>query len=353
MTRDLALEAWFLMRLGSMAIPPFAAHIEDQERISEDRPTAIRPSNLGGCERKIAIQETLIGDGAGPWIETIPAALATKFDFGTHIHRVIQGAIPDLAHEIKVAYRGIPGTFDTRVDGCVIDWKTIERKGAAAIKKAGKAREDHHGQVNLYAVADAPSGTSRAAVGYIIKDGETATTFDADHILIFSGPIDVALADAWANKADRIRAHVAAESLPVYEPVLECRWCPVKAECFRRMPVEAEQHSKIVGSTMAEPERLAAFMALAQGDELRVEWEPSNAFGPRMSDDDTKAAAVMVFGPDGRQVGYLPATGSGTADGIARHLRNGGRVKATVKELTGGVAGKENRGVNVLLLLSD
>lgn len=103
---------------------------------------------------------------------------------------------------------------------------------------------------------------------------------------------------------------------------------------------------------MAGEERLAAFVALREGDALRLEWEPTNEYGPRMPDDETQAAAIMVFGPTGVQVGYLPATGSPTASIVARHLRAGGVASATVIECTGGVDGRENHGRNVEIMLA-
>lgn len=350
LVRDPILEAWFVRKLANVAVPPFKAIVEPQTRVSVERPTAIRPSNLAGCERKIVLQEAAIQACAGPWIEVIPAALATKFDFGTHIHRTIQGAIPELAHEIKVSYKTLQGTLDTRANRTVIDYKSIDKKGFSALKRSGVAREDHAGQNNLYSVAD---GAEKSAVLYILKDGETEAKLDADHLLAFSGPSDVALADLWDDKAERIRDHVKAGSLPAYESVLECRWCGRKSECWARLAQDTELHSRIVGVTFSDFARVVG--ELSPGENLDLVWNGANEHGSRLADNPELGAAVEVRRKDGTLLGHLPDEGSGspTAQILAKHLRNGGRAVTTITEITGGTEDKPNNGCNLLLLLSN
>ena len=106
-------------------------------------------------------------------------------------------------------------------------------------------------------------------------------------------------------------------------------------------------HSKIVGTTFAPGFRLAV-ERLEVGDKLALDWDPKNVRGSRLTPD--QGAAVRVSWGN-RHIGHLPDTGSATAQRVASHIREGGSAYAEITEITGGTAGKENRGVNILITL--
>lgn len=191
-------------------------------------------------------------------------------------------------------------------------------------------------------------GANKAGIVYLEKgkDGISLT----GKLMAFTGDVPD-LPHEFDLKAHRILGHLEAETLPAYEPQLACRWCPVRAACGKTKPAEMEFHTKLCGQTFREGLDLAA-IGLEEGQELTLIWEPENQYGSRITED--QGAAVKVVAGD-RQLGYVPDEGSGvpTAQIIARHFKAGGKVKAVITNLTGGVEGRENRGVNLLVLCSD
>lgn len=340
--RDTEFETWLLGRLAGVEIPAFVAPTEPETRAIAELKDILRPSGMYKCERQLAILA-----GSVPFESTIDAALRTKFDFGTHIHKTIQAALPEYLHEVQIQGPWLKGSLDTSADGGtrVLDYKTADKKTFRAVIKAGEAREDHVKQISWYG---RHHRAELVTVIYVLKDTETSTTFDADHVAAFTSAVPGGEHEFDA-KAERIKAHLKAGSLPAFEPALECRWCSVKEACCKAKPQEMEFHTKLVGQTFREGLDLAA-IGLEEGQELTLAWEPENTYGSRITED--QGAAIKVLAGD-RQLGYVPDTGVPTAQIIARHIKAGGRTKAVITDLTSGVAGKENRGVNLLVLLSE
>lgn len=337
--RDEALEAWLIERLSGVDLAGFEAPTEPAVRVATDIRDVLRPSRMAGCERMLALMA-----GSLPLTAEWSVKSLTAVNFGTHVHKRIQAVLPG-HHEIKVEGPWLRGSLDTAGHTTVIDYKTIDKKGAGAVKKAGKPRDDHWAQVTWYA---RHHGKPRASVVYVPKTAETEA--DLTKLMAFTGDVPD-LPHEFDLKAHRILAHIEAETLPAYEPQLACRWCPVRAACGKARPVEMEFHTKLVGQTFREGLDLAA-IGLEEGQELTLIWEPENQYGSRITED--QGAAVKVMAGD-RQLGYVPDEGSGvpTAQIIARHFKAGGKVKAVITNLTGGVEGRENRGVNLLILCSD
>lgn len=338
-------------KLDGLDLSGFVAPTEPEIRTAKSVRDVLRPSNMHRCERALTLTIRAL-----PFTSTTPVVALVAMNFGTHVHRKIQAALPDLVHEKKVKGPWLCGSMDTQ-DGSImgIDWKTINRKGFLQRGAKQVAEESHALQSSWYA---RHAGLPQAGVVYIGKppDGSPPEKLDTGKNLVaFSADVDTSEPHPYDLKLERIRAHHKAQSLPPYVAMDECRWCLVRSECWARMPVERELHTKLVGHYAAnDPERLASALATQEGDRLELIWESTNDFGPRLSDDETKAAAVMVL-HEGRHIGYLPATDSPTADQVARHLRNGGQAIATVTQCTGTDAesGRNTGGRNLMVLLSE
>ncbi|MBM3273868.1 MAG: HIRAN domain-containing protein [Candidatus Sericytochromatia bacterium] len=345
---DAALTATLREKLDGLDVSGFVPPTVPEIRVAQTVRDVLRPSNMHRCERALTLTIRAL-----PFTSTTPIEALTAMNWGTHVHRKIQ-AFLELPNEIKVKGPWLRGSKDLQWEpDHSLDLKTIDRKGFLAVTKAGVARDDHRMQQTWYSTH---SGDDKASVVYIGKpaNGSLPEKINGEHIAAFTSEVDRSAPHPYDEKLERIRAHHNGETLPPYEAVPECRWCPVQAECFKNLDLRSPDYgfSKIVGQYAAEdPARLSAFIALKVGDVLRLEWEPANPHGPRMADDDSRAAAVKVVGPDGTQVGYLPATGSPTAQIVARHIRSGGNASAVVTECTGGDNGK-NHGRNIELALS-
>lgn len=340
--RDPGFEAHLLGLLAG-PVPPFLALGEPlTRRYTTDR-DILRPSGMGNCPRRLALEVQAL-----PFERTIEALSMDRMDFGTHMHAWIQGLVPG-RHEVKVASMALAGSLDTlNPDGRVLDYKSIDQKGFKAVVKADAAREDHKHQVNWYC---AQTPAQMYTVVYVGKSGPTSADISPETLACYTYPVDVARAAEWDLLATEIRDHAKAGSLPVYEAVLACRWCPVQAACWARLPGETEFGTKINGSTFRGQDGNLVLSRLVPGQELRLEHEPSNEYGSRIT-DDMGAAVKVMWGP--LHLGYLPDEGSGarTAQVVARHLMAGGRAKAMVKEITGGRDGAETYGCNLTILLS-
>ncbi len=345
--RDSALESYLIERLAPIEVPLFVAPTGPQARTLSKTEDVLRPSSMGKCERALAL---LVG--SLPVVQTIDASTLTKFDFGTHVHGVVQKALAGARHEVKVRRGSLKGSFDTELldfpCNPILDWKTADKRTSSAVKKAGAPRDDHAAQVNFYAVAN---GSQRAAVVYLPKVGDTQ--IDLSGLVAFSFDADVGLADEWEAKAQRVRAHVERKTLPPIVELLECRWCPVKSQCVRSQgadPTLDIWHSKIVGTTFRD--QSLADIGLTVGEKIALVWEPDNEHGSRLDEEGKVGAAVKACRQDGHHLGYLPDSNSPTAALVAHHLRRGGTAHAVLTELTGGTAEKTNVGLNIEVWLS-
>ena len=95
-------------------------------------------------------------------------------------------------------------------------------------------------------------------------------------------------------------------------------------------------NSKIVGSTFI-PGGQEALKALSIGQVLFLVREPDNEYDPN---------AIAIYNGN-VHLGYLPKD---TAAKINKDVADG-LVQCEVAELTGGTAGKENRGCNILITI--
>lgn len=105
-------------------------------------------------------------------------------------------------------------------------------------------------------------------------------------------------------------------------------------------------HSKIVGTTFIEN---IPWQFLQMGDVLELEWEKDNPHGPRYL--GFAQAVKVAHRKTDAHIGYLPSTGSPTAAIVINHKNAGGECHAIISQITGGVSGKETKGINVKVLL--
>jgi len=312
----------------------------------------VRPSGIHRCPRAQVLASGLDPD------ENIKLNPKTGLAFavGTAIHEIIQNAIPDVPAEETWDSGVMTGHSDLRIikPGILVDLKTINVEGYLDVAKKGP-KPEHIGQVTWYAVQ---AGCDHAAIVYINKNGTIPASLKADKDLdpvfqVMEVEVNPETARQMDNRAEDILAHVTNKTLPRYAEVVECRWCEVKAACQKALMAQAQQDSghrwrtmasKVVGTTFRDG---LDFSAIAAGDPLELAWDKDNPYGPRR--DDGFAQAVKVF-HKGEHLGFLPATGSPTAEIVSDHLAAGGSVSCQVSEVTGGGPGK-NHGINVEIRL--
>ena len=203
-------------------------------------------------------------------------------------------------------------------------------------------------------IRDMAQGKNFAALTVIPKSGHPMTHVmwvdaDDEHVLI-NTELGRAKAAAMDERAEGILGHVKAGTLPRYEQIVECRWCDHKAACQSALVAEAKAgahewrhiNSKVVGTTFRAGEYDWPTI-LVPGAALELVWDKDNPHGPRRGDGT--AAAVKVIS-EGHHLGFLPATGSPTAEIVSDHLAAGGTASCRVTEVTGGGPGK-NHGLNI------
>lgn len=341
-----------------------------------------RPSGIYRCERAQVLEGVLAAEaaeaGGGFKGEAYSARTMLAFYLGTAAHTLLQAGALDKAPgpnqcftELKVIGRrngrvtmtgSADFAFPNRNGGEIWDLKTTSGEGFAEVALAGEPKAHHVGQVNWYAYH---AGYKRWAVIYLNKNGTVpkaaqpklkAAYPDGAPSLVLAYGGDVYEPVEEDEKALRIIDAIAARRLPSLAANQgdACRWCYLKATCEAEAIREsaagaglkhAEWNSKVVGTTF----RQASFPLeeLEAGEEVDLRWEPDNQHAPV---EDGRSIAVGVWAR-GEQIGYLPSTGSPTASLVAAHYRAGGLARATVEEVTGGTAGKANRGVNLRIKL--
>lgn len=312
----------------------------------------VRPSGIHRCGRAQVLASRLDPEET---FELNPKT-ALAFAVGTAIHEIIQGQLPEVPAEEAWDSGTMTGHSDLRIirDGAsyvLADIKTINVEGYIEVAKKGP-KPEHVAQANWYAVQ---AGCPYGAIVYVNKNGTIPAGMKADKDLnptfqVLPFDVDPALAAEMDEKAQFILDHVKAGTLPRYEQVIECRWCDHKAACQAALVTEAKAsahewrhiNSKVVGTTF----RAGGFNwseVLTAGSALVLEWDKDNPHGPRRADGT--AAAVKVIA-EGHHIGFLPATGSPTAEIVSDHLAAGGTVSCRVTEITGGGPGK-NHGLNI------
>lgn len=312
----------------------------------------VRPSGIHRCARAQVLASKLDPEET---FELNPKT-ALAFAVGTAIHEIIQGKLPEVPAEEQWNSGAMTGHSDLRiirgVESLVLaDIKTCNVEAYLEVAKKGP-KPEHVAQANWYAVQ---AGCPFGAIVYVNKNGTIPAGLKADKDLnptyqVHPFDVDPALAAEMDDKARGILDHVKAGTLPRYEQVLECRWCDHRAACQAALVADAKSgdrewrhiNSKVVGTTF----RAGGFNwseVLTAGSPLVLEWDKDNPHGPRRTDGT--AAAVKVIA-EGHHIGFLPATGSPTAEIVSDHLAGGGTVSCRVTELTGGGPGK-NHGLNI------
>jgi hypothetical protein len=103
-------------------------------------------------------------------------------------------------------------------------------------------------------------------------------------------------------------------------------------------------YTKVAGVTKENPDgerRQKIIKELEAGERVILVREPDNKFDPN---------AIRVDSGFG-QIGYIPADTA--ANNLASLMDRGHKVKAEISEITGGVAGKRTRGVNLQISVFD
>ena len=95
--------------------------------------------------------------------------------------------------------------------------------------------------------------------------------------------------------------------------------------------------SKVNGTTFREKEHPLPWDEFTIGDLLLLEREPTNEFDKN---------AVKVVWSRGIHIGYIPKS---TAITVSELIKDGHKMYAKINELTGGVDGKEAKGINIKL----
>ena len=310
----------------------------------------VRPSGIHRCRRAQVLAARLDPQE----VIQLPRKLALAFEVGTKTHEIIQGNLPEVPAEETWDSGSMTGHSDLRLveDGILMDLKTINVEGYVEVFKNGP-KPEHIGQVTWYAVQ---AGCSAAAIVYINKNGTIPAglkpkTGELDPTYqVLPLEVDPAVARKMDIRAEVIKEHVKDRTLPRYKQVTECRWCDHRAACQQALVIEARAsvhewkhiNSKVVGTTF----RAGGFNwpeVLTAGSPLVLEWDKDNPHGPRRVDGT--AAAVRVIA-EGHHIGFLPATGSPTAEIVSDHLAAGGSFSCRVTEVTGGGPGK-NHGLNI------
>lgn len=310
----------------------------------------VRPSGIHRCDRAQVLAARLDPT------ETIqlPRKLALAFEVGTKTHEIVQGNLSEVPSEETWDSGVMTGHSDLRLvrEGILLDLKTINVEGYVEVFKNGP-KPEHVAQVTWYAVQ---AGCTGAAIVYINKNGTIPAglkpkTGDLDPTYqVLPIEVDETIAAGMDIKAHRILTHVKSGTLPRYEQVLECRWCDHKAACHKALADDARLtgaqrfrhiNTKVVGTTFRKngPD----WTTCEAGYPLELEWDKDNPHGPRRADGTAQAVKVSL---QGVHIGFLPATGSPTAEIVSDHLAAGGTASARVTEVTGGGPGK-NHGLNI------
>jgi CRISPR/Cas system-associated exonuclease Cas4 (RecB family) len=311
----------------------------------------VRPSGIHRCPRAQVLAARLDPQE----VIQLPRKLALAFEVGTKTHEIIQGNLPEVPAEETWDSGVMTGHSDLRLveDGILMDLKTINVEGYVEVFKSGP-KPEHIGQVTWYAVQ---AGCSAAAIVYINKNGTIPAglkpkTGELDPTYqVLPLEVDPAVARKMDIRAEVIKEHVKDGTLPRYEQVLECRWCEVKQACNKALVDQARQdggqrfrhiNTKVVGTTFRNggPD----WTTCEAGYPLELEWDKDNPHGPRRADGTAQAVKVLL---EGAHIGFLPATGSPTAEIVSDHLAAGGTASAKVTEVTGGGPGKKNHGLNI------
>ena len=309
----------------------------------------VRPSGIHKCARAQVLASRLDPDEV---IELSPKT-ALAFAVGTAIHEIVQGEIPEVPAEEEWNSGVMVGHSDLRIlrkgeSFILADIKTINVEGYIEVAKKGP-KPEHVDQATWYAVQ---AGCPYGAIIYINKNGTIPAPLRKDlevdpTFQVHEFNVNPLAAERMDDKARDILDHVKAGTLPRYEQVTECRWCDHKAACQSALVTEAKAsahewrhiNSKVVGTTF----RTVDFSALEVGTALVLEWDKDNPHGPRRA-DGTAAAVKVLYNQV--HLGFLPATGSPTAEIVSDHLAAGGTASCRVSEVTGGGPGK-NHGINV------
>lgn len=307
----------------------------------------VRPSGIHRCSRAQVLASRLDPDE----MIQLPVRLAAAFEFGTAVHELIQRSLPEVPAEETWDSGVMTGHSDLRMteDGILVDLKTINVEGYVEVAKNGP-KQEHLEQVSWYAVQ---AGCAAAAIVYINKNGTIPATMKKGLELdplwqVCPIEVDRFVAKAMDNKAQVIKDHVAAGTLPKFAEIVECRWCDHRTACYAARAKEAttEQdwrhiNSKVVGTTF----RAGGYdwTQAESGTALELAWDKDNPHGPRREDGTAQAVKVLL---EGHHIGFLPASNSPTAQIVSDHLAAGGTASARVTEITGGGPGK-NHGMNI------
>jgi len=312
----------------------------------------VRPSGIHRCDRAQVLAARL--DPAE--VIQLPRKLALAFEVGTKTHEIVQGNLPEVPSEETWDSGVMIGHSDLRLvrEGILIDLKTINVEGYIEVAKKGP-KPEHVAQVTWYAVQ---SKSIRAAIVYVNKNGSIPAGLKAPKdlnptYLVCPLPMSresIAIAQGMDARAEGIISHVTNKTLPAYQEVLECRWCDHKAACHKALVEDARAaaklvfrhiNTKVVGTTFREggPD----WTTCEPGHPLELAWDKDNPHGPRRTDGTAQAVKVLL---GGEHIGFLPATGSPTAEIVSDHLAAGGTASARVNEITGGGPGK-NHGINI------
>jgi hypothetical protein len=312
----------------------------------------VRPSGIHRCARAQVLAARLDPQE----LIQLPRKVALAFEVGTKTHEIIQSNLAEVPAEETWDSGAMTGHSDLRLveDGILIDLKTINVEGYLEVFRNGP-KPEHVGQVSWYAVQ---AGCAVAAIVYINKNGtipaglkrtclpkvgELDPTYQVCPI-----EVDRVVAEDMDKKAQVIKNHVAAATLPKFAEIAECRFCDHRTACYAARAKEATTehgwrhiNSKVVGTTF----RAGGYdwTKAESGTALELEWDKDNPHGPRREDGTAQAVKVLL---DGVHIGFLPASTSPTAQIVSDHLAAGGTASARVTEITGGGPGK-NHGMNI------
>jgi single-stranded-DNA-specific exonuclease len=103
----------------------------------------------------------------------------------------------------------------------------------------------------------------------------------------------------------------------------------------------SEFHSKVAG--ISHYQKYVRFCK--SGMPLILKLEPENPYDPDAVAVWILARSLFFFTSE-VQIGHLEARLAGE---ISRHIRNGGKISASISEITGGTSVKQTRGVNILI----
>ncbi len=375
--------------------------------------TKPRASGIGDCELALVFK-ALLPEGT-VIRKHLRNFLSTRM--GTFIHELIQNANwgDEAIAEDEIDREFMRGHSDLfmKQAGIEPDLKTVFADDFVDVAANCRPQKNSHVvQANWYAVMH---GCKRVALVYInrnlkltdhLRRSQAWQTYlrqypgASETMVAIAFDADPRLAAAANRKAKRIIEHVAAGTLPEYDPLPEmlvpykgeCHFCEVRQLCLEARerkaapkssapvedpaPYEIPQvvtwhnltqengkttrlfwqnwKSKVVGTTHHDA---IPWDRLQSGDRLDLEWDQQNPDGPRFLEKFAQAIQV-IHRPTAAILGHLPSTKSATAGKVCWHLyhlglldgRNG-EAFALITEITGGTEDKANRGINLEVTL--